>query len=91
MAWQMRYANTFYKELAKLPEKPRLKIESFVFEDAIKENPLATGKLEKLSGYDDYYKVRFGVYRVGLRIDVAGQVIEFRRVRHRRDNYRKFP
>jgi mRNA interferase RelE/StbE len=91
MTWRVRYAKTFYKELARLPEKPRLKIEAFVFGEAIKDNPFTTGKLEKLSGYDDYYKVRFGVYRVGLRLDAAAEIIEFRRVRHRRDIYRKFP
>ncbi|MGF1566770.1 MAG: type II toxin-antitoxin system RelE/ParE family toxin [Nodosilinea sp.] len=91
MTWRIQYTKTFYKELAKLPEKPRLQVESFVFGNAVKENPFGTGKLEKLMGYDEYYKARFGVYRVGLRIDAAAQVIEFRRVRHRRDIYQKFP
>ncbi|MEM9216116.1 MAG: type II toxin-antitoxin system RelE/ParE family toxin [Cyanobacteria bacterium P01_F01_bin.150] len=91
MIWRIRYAKSFYKELAKLPPKTRLQVEEFVFGDGVKENPFATRKLEKLVGYSDYYKARFGVYRVGLRIDSTEQIIEFRRVRHRRDIYRKFP
>ncbi|MGB3491371.1 MAG: type II toxin-antitoxin system RelE/ParE family toxin [Elainellaceae cyanobacterium] len=91
MTWQIRYTRTFYKELAKLPLKTRLQIEVFAFGDDIKENPFGSGKLEKLSGYDEYYKARFGVYRIGFRVDTTAQVVEFRRVRHRRDIYRKFP
>ncbi len=91
MTWQIRYAKTFYKELARLPLKTRLQIEAFAFGDDMKENPFGSGKLEKLSGYSEYYKARFGVYRVGLRVDATEQVVEFRRVRHRRDIYRKFP
>jgi mRNA interferase RelE/StbE len=91
MVWRVRYAKTFYKELAKLPEKTRSQIEAFAFGDAIRANPFAIGKVEKLVGYADFYKVRFGVYRVGLRIDSEAQLVEFRRVRHRRDIYRKFP
>ena len=57
----------------------------------VKENPFETGKVEKLKGYEEFYKVRFGSYRLGLKIDQKNRVIEFRRVRHRQDIYRKFP
>lgn len=40
-----------------------------------------------LTGYDNFYKSRFGAYRVGLRLGTAGQTVEFMRVRHRRDIY----
>jgi len=59
--------------------------------DAVKANPFEAGKVEKLKGYDEFYKVRFGSYRLGIRIDQKNRVIEFRRVRHRQDIYRKFP
>lgn len=78
MSWRTRFAKTFLKKLAKLPEKYRLPIELFVFGDAVKDNPFATGKLEKLTGYEEYYKARFGVYRVGIRVDSVEKVIEFR-------------
>ncbi|PZV09266.1 MAG: plasmid stabilization system [Leptolyngbya sp.] len=65
MNWQARYTKTFYKELAKIPEKVRQQIEEFAFSDATKDNPFAAGKVEKLKGYDDFYKVRFGSYRLG--------------------------
>ncbi|MGG6241802.1 type II toxin-antitoxin system RelE family toxin [Nodosilinea sp. AN01ver1] len=91
MDWQVRYTKTFYKELAKIPERIRQQIEGFAFGNAVQENPSSAGRVEKLKGYDDFYKVRFGSYRLGLRIDQENQVVEFRRVRHRQDIYRKFP
>lgn len=91
MNWRLRYTKTFYRELAKVPEKIRKQIEDFAFGEAVRKKPFDIGKVEKLTGYNDYYKVRFGSYRVGLRIDQTEKVVEFRRVRHRRDIYRKFP
>ncbi|MCB0192582.1 MAG: type II toxin-antitoxin system RelE/ParE family toxin [Anaerolineae bacterium] len=91
MAWRVRHAKTFYKELAKLPKEIRDKIEVVAFGSAIKEDPFLEGKVQKLTGYREYYKIRFGNYRVGLRIDVSNRIVEFRRVLHRREIYRKFP
>ncbi len=91
MKWRTRFTKTFYKELARIPAPYRLQVEEFVFGDAVQINPFDTGKFEKLKGYHDYYKIRFGVYRVGVRIDSKDNLIEFRRVRHRRDIYQKFP
>ena len=82
---------TFYAELAKVPTEVRSKIEEIAFGEAIKEDPFLGGRVQKLAGYEEYYKMRFGSYRVGLRIDLKEKVIEFRRVRHRKDIYRRFP
>jgi mRNA-degrading endonuclease RelE of RelBE toxin-antitoxin system len=35
--------------------------------------------------------VRVGNYRIGLYIDLIDEVVEFRRVLHRKDIYRRFP
>ena len=91
MTWRVRYTRTFCKELAKLPAGVRGRVEKIVFGEEIKEDPFLAGKVQKLKGYQDYYKIRFGSYRVGLHIDFEEMVIEFLRVRHRNDIYRKFP
>jgi len=91
MAWRVRHTRTFYKELARLPVEVRRRIEEVAFGEAIKKDPLLGGKVQKLKGYREYYKIRFGSYRVGLRIDFEEKVIEFRRVAHRKDIYRRFP
>lgn len=45
--------------------------------------------LNKLSGYDSYYRIRLGEYRIG--IEVSGDEIIFVRILHRKDIYRYFP
>jgi mRNA-degrading endonuclease RelE of RelBE toxin-antitoxin system len=56
MTWQVKYAKTFYRELAKVPEKTRKQVEDFVFGESVKNNPFETGKVERLKGYDEYIK-----------------------------------
>jgi len=90
-AWRIRYSKEFYKELAQIPAKTRQQIEAFIFDPSLQENPLSLSKIEKLVGHDQYYKVRFGKYRLGLRMDKDQKILEFRRARHRKDIYRKFP
>ncbi len=91
MTWQVRHGRTFLKDLAGLPAGVRKKIEAVAFGEAIKEDPYLGGKTEKLVGYRAYYKIRFGSYRVGVKIDRTRRVIEFRRALHRKDIYRRFP
>lgn len=92
MSWQIAYKPTFLKEMARLPAEMRARVETFAFETMPKAtNPYAVPGVGKLKGYQDYYKVRFGDYRVGLRLHKKAKVVEFCRVLHRRDLYRYFP
>ncbi len=78
------------KELSKIPSKNRTKIEDFTFNEIPQsESIYQIGRLEKMKGYSSYYKVRFGIYRVGIRIE--GDTVIFERVLHRKDIYRYFP
>ena len=77
--------------MAELPEHVRKRVESIAFGDEIKKDPYLSGKSQKLSGYQAYYKIRVGDYRIGFRIDVQAETVEFQRVLHRREIYRKFP
>ena len=43
----------------------------------------------KLKGYKDYYKIRFGNYRAGIRL-VNNKFI-FERILHRKDIYKFYP
>ncbi|MBI3658867.1 type II toxin-antitoxin system RelE/ParE family toxin [Candidatus Acetothermia bacterium] len=92
MNWQVVYKPTFLKELAKLPVKIRARVETLAFKTmAETTNPYSVPGVEKLEGYREYYKVTFGDYRVGIRLDKQVKVIEFCRALHRRDLYRYFP
>jgi mRNA interferase RelE/StbE len=91
MTWSIRYKRTFLKELAKLPDDIRARVESIAFGEKIKRAPFLGRKVQKLVGYSSYYKIRFGEYRVGLQIDQETGIVEFQRVLHRKDIYRNFP
>jgi mRNA interferase RelE/StbE len=87
---KVEYQKRFLKELAKIPFKKRKGIEEFVFTEVPGSGDLyEIGKVEKMKGYSSHYKVRFGNYRVGLKV-VDNKVI-FKRVLHRKDIYRVFP
>ena len=84
------YKKRFLKELAKIPSEQRRKIEHFVFEDAPALTSISQGSsVKKLRGFKTYYRVRFGDYRVGLRLE--DDILTFERVAHRKDIYRLFP
>lgn len=80
----------FLKDLATLPAKERTKIEKVVFIDASTYTTLAQiPNIGKLKGYRNYYKIRFGDYRIGLRFD--DDILVFERVLHRKDIYKYYP
>lgn len=91
MNWTIEFKKIFLKELVKLPIEVREKIEETVFTESIIDNPFEIFSLEKMSGYIDKYKIRFGNYRVGMILDNKLKKIIFSRVAHRKDIYKIFP
>ena len=45
--------------------------------------------LKKLTGYDKYYRIRMGDYRIGVKIE--NDTVYFVVFEHRKDIYRGFP
>lgn len=88
---QIIYSKTFLKDLSKVqPPKRRIQIELFVFETLPTTTSIEKlGLAEKMSGYDDYYKIRFGDYRIGLLKTIT--TIELLRVLNRKEIYKFFP
>ena len=91
MTWGVQYTRTFLKEMSRLPAHVRQRAEEIAFGEEVKQDPFNTGKIQKLSGYSSFHKIRVGDYRIGLHIDTDNQIVEFQRVVHRREIYRKFP
>lgn len=87
---EVEYRKKFLKELSKLPSTTADDIEEFVFDTLPKyQNLEEIGKIEKMTGYKNYFKIRFGDYRVGIqRID---QSIIIETVKHRKKIYQFFP
>jgi len=80
----------FLKELAKLPAKERLKVEKLLFEEV--ESYLSLAQIpnfKKLKGFRNYYKIRFGDYRAGLKFE--NNTLYFERILHRKDIYKFYP
>ena len=80
----------FLKDLAKLPESPRVEIEKLAFETLLQTNKFSEIVIfEKMKGYKNYYKARFGNYRLGVKFE--DEILTFERVLHRKEIYRIFP
>jgi len=90
MNLEIRINKTFLKELSRVPLNQRKIIEQFVFNDAQNFNrPEDIPNLKKLKGYKFYYRVRFGNYRAGIRIQ--NNILVFERLLHRKDIYKFYP
>ncbi|TDG35267.1 type II toxin-antitoxin system RelE/ParE family toxin [Pedobacter changchengzhani] len=86
----INYNKKFLKDLASIPKKDRNKIEFFAFEEISKfSNSSLLLNLEKLTGFNQYYKIRFGNYRIGIKL--IDEVLTFERVLHRKEIYKLFP
>lgn len=85
------FKKTFLKDLSEIPTTYRKKIEILVFEN-IPKLQFITDELDirKIQGYEHYYRIRVGSYRIGCEIQ-AGNKIVFYRVKNRKDIYRVFP
>ncbi len=87
---KVKYSKKFLKQLAAVPSDIRSKIESFVFDELVSTTSIyEMGRVEKMKGYDGFYKVRFGNYRLGLVIE--NEMITVKTVMHRREIYKFFP
>ena len=87
---KVAFKKSFLKELKKLKNKH--------LKDAVAEcivhvesspNLNQIKNLKKLSGYDIYYRIRVGDYRIGLKVEK--DLVFFVVLEHRKDIYRKFP
>lgn len=87
---KVSFKKSFLKELKKLKDKHLkdsvaaciLQVESVSSVQKIKN-------IKKLAGYDHYYRIRVGDYRIGLKIE--DDLIFFVVIEHRKDIYKMFP
>lgn len=87
---KIEYRKKFLKELSKIHKMERLRIESFVFNELPKVNSIfELRNIEQMKGYPSYYKIRFGQYRIGIKVQDDRVILE--RALHRKDIYRYFP
>ena len=84
------FLSSFLKDVKKLRESKlrRAVAEAIKDVEAAKSVDLIRSA-KRLSGFREYYRIRIGDWRIGLKIE--GDTVFFIRCLHRRDVYRYFP
>jgi mRNA interferase RelE/StbE len=84
------FKKSFLKDEKKIKNN---KLKSLIAECIIQvesaENIISIKNLKKLSGYDAYFRIRIGDYRIGVKIEK--NVVYFVVFEHRKEVYKKFP
>ncbi|HSK70571.1 MAG TPA: type II toxin-antitoxin system RelE/ParE family toxin [Pyrinomonadaceae bacterium] len=86
----VRYEASFEKDLKNIRDKSLLKrIKAIIGNVKKADDAKQIKNLKKLRGYETFYRIKLGDYRVGIEI-IKDEVI-FTRFLHRREVYRYFP
>jgi len=81
---KVKIKKAFLKDLHKIPNSPRRKIEAFVFHEVPEATSIGDLRnVQKIEGHTAYYRVRFGSYRIGF--EYREGTIVFYRVLDRKD------
>ena len=84
------FRSSFARDLKKIKDRSVLLLVRQAIEEVEGAADLqAIGKLKKMSGAGNYYRIRVGDYRIGIAVE--SDAVEFVRFLHRRDIYRFFP
>jgi mRNA interferase RelE/StbE len=85
---QIETKNSFIKDLKSIPKDVRTQIATLIqtMENAEKISDLPA--MKKLKGYENFYRIRIGDYRLGFAI--INDVIVLVRFLHRKEIYRFF-
>jgi mRNA interferase RelE/StbE len=81
--------NSILKDLKKIPKEQKEKLEEIYQELKSLDSIADIQNIKKLKGYDNFYRIRIGNYRLGL-VTEDDKVI-FLRFLHRKDIYKFFP
>jgi len=87
---KLAYEACFEKDLKNINDKNLLKKIKSTIEEIRKTDKLSSiSNLKKLRGYETFYRIRIGDYRIG--IEIIEDCVIFTRVLHRKEVYRYFP
>ncbi len=87
---QVEFRKTFKQDLKSLKDSKVLKrIQQVVEEVEGAKDLLEIRNIKVLQGYEGFYRIRVGDYRVGLFVENG--IVAFVRVLHRKEVYRYFP
>ncbi len=86
----IEFKKSFLKELKKLKNKSlKANVAECILQVESAKNLSQIKNLKKLTGYDVYYRIRVGDYRIGIKIEK--DVVFFVVFEHRKSIYQGFP
>lgn len=84
------FKKTFLKELEKLKNKSlKNSIYNSIIQVELAESISEIKNIKKLAGFEIYYRLRVGDYRIGLKLE--NDTVNFVIFEHRKDIYKTFP
>lgn len=83
--YSIEISNTAEKQLRKIPRDDQIRVLRAVKQLAVEPNPSGC---RKLSGYDDIFRIRVGVYRILYSVEKKRIVVVILKIGHRKDVYR---
>ncbi len=87
---KIEFKKSFLKEVKKIKNKKLKKsIADCIVQVESVDQITQIKNLKKLVGYDEYYRIRIGVYRIGVKIE--NHVVYFVVLEHRKNIYKEFP
>lgn len=86
----VRFERRFAKDLRNLSDKKLLsKAKEIIAECKSADSVSDIKSIKKLQGYESFYRIRIGDYRVG--VEFIDNALVFVRLLHRKDVYKYFP
>jgi len=88
---KIEYGNRFWKDLKELKDTDvYYKIKELCFNElATLKNTKEIKNIVKILGYDNYYRIRIGDYRLG--VEIKNSTLYLLRILHRKEIYKYFP
>ncbi|OAI13750.1 plasmid stabilization protein [Methylomonas koyamae] len=87
---KVRFEAKFSKDLRDIKDGKLLaKVKELIIDCQNAESLIELSHVKKLQGYESFYRIRIGDFRIGLEF-VSGELI-FTRCLHRKDIYKYFP
>ncbi len=87
---ELEFRDSFLKDIKRIKEAAvKKKIIAVVADSRKATSLLALKNVKKLEGSTDYYRIRVGDYRIGIKLQ--DETLIFMRCLNRKDIYRYFP
>lgn len=85
MTYRIAFRSAVLKEMRGIPRSTRQRLWTAI--SALRDHPVSPG-CEKIQGYEDYFKIRVGKYRIVYHLATRLRLVTIIKVGHRKDVYR---